>query len=203
LKQDNSLIVYSLLTRVEVWQPIDTLANPQLHNPYRGTERDHANYGKFLLDPTADEARIWCSSFKDLLNDPRGAKMFMKYLEGEFSSENLKFYLKCQELDCELSREDWNVKAKKIYTQFVAPNAQNEINIDAQIRQNIVNKFSALENLEKSKPNKVHDLDIYVFTEALNRVQTLMNKDSYQRFCQSDAIKKVLHPPVSETDFKK
>lgn len=40
----------------------------------------------------------WSFSLKELLADPTGVKFYLKFCEGEFSGESLRFYLECQQV---------------------------------------------------------------------------------------------------------
>jgi regulator of G-protein signaling len=109
----------------------------------------------------------------------------MKYLEAEFSSENLKFYLACKELECIPSPIEWSEKALQIYNEYIPPHSQFEINIDASVRQSIIDQFTKIQEMEKSNSLKGNELSIYVFSDAVQKIFTLMNKDSYPRFVAS------------------
>jgi regulator of G-protein signaling len=52
-----------------------------------------------LVDqPTQLRVKKWSFSFRELLADPTGVREFMKFCEVEYSVENLKFYLACQNM---------------------------------------------------------------------------------------------------------
>ena len=72
--------------------------------------------------------RKWGYSLKDLLKDPAGREQFIKFLEKEFSAENLKFWDAVQELKCVHTKQVpakvndiWNefLKAGKIFLSFL------------------------------------------------------------------------------------
>eukprot|EP00158_Paraphelidium_tribonemae_P008442 Partr_v1_DN28580_c1_g1_i5_m72524 putative RGS len=183
-----------LLTRCDVWTNVDPFLNRDMENPflheYNSVTSEKLQDSSEL--PSAAEVTVWCNSFKDLMTDERGISYFMEFLKGEFSSENLYFLLECRKLDCEGSRDAWQEKAKSIYKRFVAPHSENEINIDSQVRQRVVDKFTDLEAQELKKQTSKVVLDINVFAEAINRVSNLMSKDSYSRFIQSEPVVKLL-----------
>lgn len=171
----------SLLNRCELWRALDPYLNLGIPNPFT---RDYVDYNAAVRTvPTLSEVKIWCSSFKDLLADPLGFKYFMKFLESEYSAENLKFYEKCMALDSVSSRDEWIGKAKAIFNAFVVSGAPSEINIDAATRQAVSDQFAKLKGLE---------LSVFVFNDAITKVLNLMAKDSFTRFTSSEPIRALL-----------
>ncbi|GBO31868.1 Regulator of G-protein signaling 7 [Araneus ventricosus] len=65
-------------------------------------------------DIPARRVRRWAFSLKELLKDPAGREQFFKFLEKEFSAENLKFWDAVQELKQVHSR-DIPVKVQEIW----------------------------------------------------------------------------------------
>ena len=51
-----------------------------------------------VTEPTQLRVKKWSFSFKELLSDPTGVREFMKFCQTEFSTENLQFYLACNEM---------------------------------------------------------------------------------------------------------
>lgn len=79
--------------------------------------------------------RLWGASFDNLLWDPSGCQAFKAFLEKEFSSENLRFWLS---VNAYQFTPVSNLKAagQRIYEEFLGPNAPSEINIDCSTRVN-------------------------------------------------------------------
>ncbi|VDO03388.1 unnamed protein product [Rodentolepis nana] len=127
--------------------------------------------------PTINQVRIWATSFDNLLWDPNGCQSFKAFLEKEFSSENLRFWLSVNAYQFSPIH---NLKdsGQRIYEEFLAPNAPSEINIDCATRANTV---EALKN-----PTR------FVFAEAKQQIYKLMKSDSYVRFLRSDDYSAVL-----------
>ena len=48
--------------------------------------------------PTCRQVRRWGFDIKEILSDPKGRKEFEFFLQKEFSSENLQFWLACNNL---------------------------------------------------------------------------------------------------------
>lgn len=54
----------------------------------------------YSKDVPCKRVKKWGYSLKDLLKDPAGKEQFIKFLEKEFSVENLKFWEAVQQLKC-------------------------------------------------------------------------------------------------------
>jgi regulator of G-protein signaling len=58
--------------------------------------------------------RRWGFSIHELLKDPSGRELFRRFLEKEYSSENLRFYEVCSELRYSTNK-DIAAKVENIY----------------------------------------------------------------------------------------
>lgn len=109
-------------------------------------------------------------AFQDLetlLNTKSGLQAFRGFLRSEFSEENLKFWLACEDYRVSPSK----TKASSIYSQFINSDAPQEVNLDAETRE-------ALSSV-------IDPLCADTFNEAQQRIYTLMAKDSFPRFLRS------------------
>ena len=122
---------------------------------------------------TPNDIKVWSLSFRDLINDPKGLRNLEKFLKTEFSTENIYFWQKCQELDKAENKAQFSALAKSIYQDFISLGSKNELNIDASIRNTITKKIEA------------DEIDECIFADAKEAIFVLMSKDSYQRFMQS------------------
>jgi len=61
--------------------------------------------------------------------DTDGRSLFGEFLRGEFSEENLEFWLACQQYQVCDDDEQLAAMAQKIYADFVAPNAPREVKL--------------------------------------------------------------------------
>ncbi|KAF8569798.1 hypothetical protein P879_06309 [Paragonimus westermani] len=118
----------------------------------------------------------WSFSIYELLKDPIGLEEFQRWLEKEFSAENLRFWQACQELKGAPLRE-LRQRVLNIYNQYLAPNAVDPLNVDSRIAESIRRQLS-----DPSGAN----LDRYCFEEAESHIFHLMKSDSYYRFLRSD-----------------
>nr|XP_019958122.1 PREDICTED: regulator of G-protein signaling 21-like [Paralichthys olivaceus] len=108
-----------------------------------------------------------------VLRDKKYLAAFQTFLQSEFSEENIKFWLACEDFKSTTSPGDLRWKAEEIYTEFIQPMACREINVDHYIRENIKKSLE--------KPN------LSCFDEAQKHVYLLMERDSCPRFLHSDA----------------
>ncbi|KAK3586120.1 hypothetical protein CHS0354_033243 [Potamilus streckersoni] len=130
--------------------------------------------------PTEMRVKKWSLSFEDLLSDKIGIVHFEDFLKKEYSQENIRFWKKCRELKyCPKSKlKDVSVR---IYSEFLAPGAPCEINIDG--------KTMALVN-ENTK--EVNPTSRFVYEPAVEHIYALMKNDSYARYLRSDHYKQFL-----------
>ncbi|XP_040001910.1 regulator of G-protein signaling 5 [Xiphias gladius] len=105
-----------------------------------------------------------------LLNNKIGLQAFHGFLRSEFSEENLEFWLACE--DYRVSPSDLQrAKASSIYSQFINPDAPQEVNLDAETREALLSVMDS----------PCAD----TFKKAQQRIYSLMAKDSYPRFLRS------------------
>ncbi|OUC42673.1 regulator of G protein signaling domain protein [Trichinella nativa] len=149
---------------------------PEPSNPWISDQVDY-----WELDRTgeisAKRVKRWALSFDELLSDLAGRECFMKFLEKEYSGENLRFWEAVQSLrfsSCRLVP----VKVTAIYNDYLGPTAASPVNVDSKVME-ITNK-----NLEN--PGR------WSFDEAAEHIYCLMKNDSYQRFIRSDHYKELV-----------
>ncbi|XP_040892964.1 regulator of G-protein signaling 5 [Toxotes jaculatrix] len=105
-----------------------------------------------------------------LLNNRSGLLAFRGFLRSEFSEENLAFWLACE--DYEISPSNLHkTKASLIYSQFINPDAPQEVNLDAETREALLSVMDS----------PCADM----FKTAQQRIFSLMAKDSFPRFLRS------------------
>lgn len=147
-------------SETEYWPPVDTTAVPKQERVY-----------------------LWTTSFRDLIADPLGLQYFHRFMEKCLAVENLDFYTECLELDFLQDLRMYYAKCHVIFNRFIAYSSPNEININASLRNQIIEK------MELATPET---LDIDIFADAINHVYTLMFKDRFPKFIQSEEIKQLL-----------
>lgn len=120
---------------------------------------------------TLEAVLSWAKSFENLLADKNGLHWFREFLKSEFSEENIEFWIACEEYK-HLKPQKMAAQAQKIFTQFVTQQAPREINIDSRTRD------LTYENVRHPEAS--------TFEAAQKRIESLMGKDSYPRFIESD-----------------
>ncbi|XP_017471108.1 PREDICTED: regulator of G-protein signaling 17 [Rhagoletis zephyria] len=141
------------------------------------TRRDPASMD-LLLDgeqPSLEEIRSWGKNFDLLMKNAAGRKVFRDFLRSEFSEENILFWLACEELKKENSSEAIEEKARLIYEDYISILSPREVSLDSRVRE-IVNR------------NMVEPTT-HTFDEAQIQIYTLMHRDSYPRFLNSQKFK--------------
>ena len=109
---------------------------------------------------------------------------FRKFLESEFSSENLDFYLEVVEYiktwkNSDISDVELRNRAITIYNEYINLGSNRQVNLPSNIKYDI---DSTLLNtnliMSPTYENKLHT----VFDLAHEEIKLLMTRDSYQRF---------------------
>ncbi|XP_076392707.1 regulator of G protein signaling double hit isoform X1 [Megachile rotundata] len=124
-----------------------------------------------------EEIRSWGSSFDKLMRNPAGRKFFREFLVSEYSEENIAFWLACEQLKRESNPEKIEEKARFIYERYISILSPKEVSLDSQVRE-IVNR-----NMVQPTP--------HTFDDAQLQIYTLMHRDSYPRFVNSELYRRV------------
>ncbi|XP_051159528.1 regulator of G-protein signaling 17 isoform X2 [Leptopilina boulardi] len=123
-----------------------------------------------------DEIRSWGSSFDKLMRNPAGRRLFREFLVSEYSEENIAFWLACEQLKRETNSERIEEKARLIYEDYISILSPKEVSLDSRVRE-IVNR-----NMVEPTP--------HTFDEAQLQIYTLMHRDSYPRFVNSEIYRR-------------
>lgn len=124
-----------------------------------------------------EEVRSWGSSFDKLMRNPAGRELFRDFLKSEYSEENIAFWLACEQLKRESNQEKIEETAKFIYDDYISILSPKEVSLDSRVRE-IVNR-----NMVEPTP--------HTFDEAQLQIYTLMHRDSYPRFVNSEIYRRV------------
>ncbi|XP_032685540.1 regulator of G-protein signaling 17 isoform X3 [Odontomachus brunneus] len=124
-----------------------------------------------------EEVRAWGSSFDKLMRSAAGRKLFREFLVSEYSEENIAFWLACEQLKRESNPETIEEKARYIYEDYISILSPKEVSLDSQVRE-IVNR-----NMVEPTP--------HTFDEAQLQIYTLMHRDSYPRFVNSEIYRRM------------
>ncbi|XP_056017145.1 regulator of G-protein signaling rgs-2-like isoform X2 [Ostrea edulis] len=128
--------------------------------------------------PTPEEIQSWGESFDKLMRNYAGRKVFREFLRSEYSEENMLFWLACEEIKREDNPEVVEEKARNIYEDYISILSPKEVSLDSRVRE-VINR-----NMVDPTPN--------TFDEAQLQIYTLMHRDSYPRFLNSQIYKKLL-----------
>ncbi|KAF3701309.1 Regulator of G-protein signaling 6 [Channa argus] len=128
-------------------------------------------------DPSQQRVKKWGFSLEEALKDPAGRDQFLKFLESEFSSENLRFWLAVQDLKRRPLQEVAS-RAHEIWQEFLAEGAPSSINLDSH-------------SYERTSQN-LKDPGRYSYEDAQEHIFQLMKSDSYARFLRSNIYQDLL-----------
>uniref|UniRef100_A0A3B3CQY8 Regulator of G protein signaling 6 n=1 Tax=Oryzias melastigma TaxID=30732 RepID=A0A3B3CQY8_ORYME len=129
-------------------------------------------------EPSQQRVKKWGFSLEEALKDPAGQELFLKFLESEFSSENLRFWLAVQDLK-KMPQEEVAQRAEEIWAEFLAEGAPSSINLDSH-------------SYERTSQN-LKDPGRYSFEDAQDHIYNLMKSDSYARFLRSNVYQDLLN----------
>lgn len=133
---------------------------------------------------TMDELRSWGKSFDKLMKSSSGRKVFRNFLKGEYSEENILFWLACEDFKKHVDKANIERKARLIYMHYIHQLSSTEVSLDSRVRD-IVKR-----NLPEPQAN--------MYDEAQLQIYTLMQRDSYPRFVNSQMFKSL----VQQTEKK-
>ncbi|XP_022907745.1 regulator of G-protein signaling 7 [Onthophagus taurus] len=160
---------------------------PEYPNPWISDSPDLWEQEKQAKDISARRVKRWAFSLKELLQDPLGREHFIKFLDKEFSGENLKFWEAVQILKT-LPQSQIESKVAEIWSEFLAPDASCPINVDSR-------------SYEVTKKN-MENANRWTFDCAASHVYHLMKSDSYSRYLRSDMYKEFLNGSKKKTSVK-
>ncbi|XP_033291947.1 regulator of G-protein signaling 6 isoform X1 [Orcinus orca] len=172
-----SKVAESLIAYTEQYVEYDPLVTPaEPSNPW--ISDDIALWDiEMSKEPSQHRVKRWGFSFDEILKDQVGRDQFLRFLESEFSSENLRFWLAVQDLKKQ-PLQDVAKRVEEIWQEFLAPGAPSAINLDSH-------------SYEITSQN-VKDGGRYTFEDAQEHIYKLMKSDSYARFLRSNAYQDLL-----------
>ncbi|XP_034237545.1 regulator of G-protein signaling 17 [Thrips palmi] len=127
--------------------------------------------------PPLEEIRAWGKSFDKLMKSAAGRRVFRDFLRCEYSEENILFWLACEELKKESNPDLIEEKARFIYEDYISILSPKEVSLDSRVRE-LVNR-----NMVDPTPR--------TFDEAQLQIYTLMHRDSYPRFVNSQLFRQI------------
>ncbi|XP_076397050.1 regulator of G-protein signaling 7 isoform X1 [Megachile rotundata] len=160
---------------------------PELTNPWISDNSEMWEQERLAKEVSTRRVKRWAFSLQELLQDPVGREQFIRFLDKEFSGENLKFWEAVQELKA-LPQKEVQTKVNEIWNEYLGPDASCPINVDSQSYE-ITKK-----NLQKA--------DRWCFDIAAAHVYHLMKSDSYSRYLRSEMYKDFLNGSKKKTSVK-
>ncbi|KAL3316572.1 hypothetical protein Ciccas_004776 [Cichlidogyrus casuarinus] len=133
------------------------------------------------------QVKLWATSFERLLADWEGISYFQRFLDKEFSGENLSFWLAVNKFTFG-PKVTLTSKCKSIYEEFLSESGINEINLDR--------KTMAITEKNMENPN------FFTFEEAQEHIYALMKNDSYVRFLRSEDYGSAMRTAVQHDAVK-
>ncbi|KAI3364156.1 hypothetical protein L3Q82_010973 [Scortum barcoo] len=172
-----SKVAESLISYTEQYMEYDPFVTaPEPSNPW--TSDDPSLWDlEASKEPSQQRVKKWGFSLEEALKDPAGQELFLKFLESEFSSENLRFWLAVQDLK-RMPQQDVAQRAQDIWAEFLAEGAPSSINLDSH-------------SYERTSQN-LKDPGRYSYEDAQDHIYKLMKSDSYTRFLRSNVYQDLL-----------
>ncbi|XP_019887700.1 regulator of G-protein signaling 17 isoform X4 [Ooceraea biroi] len=124
-----------------------------------------------------EEVRAWGSSFDRLMKSAAGRSLFNEFLKSEYSEENIAFWMACEQLKRESNPKMIEEKANYIYNNHISIVSPKEVSLDSRVRDIVEG------NMPTPTP--------HMFDEAQMQIYTLMHRDSYPRFVNSELYRKL------------
>lgn len=143
--------------------------------------------------PTLDEIQGWGQSFDRLMRSAAGRKVFRDFLRGEYSEENIMFWLACEELKRETDAAAVEEKARFIYEDYISILSPKEVSLlytHLLYTTPVSSHSHSLSTLQVSLDSRVREIvnrnmvepTPHTFDEAQLQIYTLMHRDSYPRY---------------------
>ncbi|XP_038122584.1 regulator of G-protein signaling 7 [Culex quinquefasciatus] len=159
------------------------LTVPDYPNPWQSDSTELWDTEKQGKDIPMKRVKRWGFSLRELLNDPIGREQFTKFLDKEFSGENLKFWEAIQNMKT-LPQSKIKEAATDIWNEYLTPDAPCPVNIDAK-SMDLAREF--FKEGSTTGPSR------WCFDVAADHVFYLMKSDSYSRYLRSDMYKEYLN----------
>uniref|UniRef100_A0A672FVR6 Regulator of G protein signaling 6 n=1 Tax=Salarias fasciatus TaxID=181472 RepID=A0A672FVR6_SALFA len=172
-----SKVAESLITYTEQYMDYDPfVTGPEPSNPWTADDPSLWDL-ESSKEPSQQRVKKWGFSLEEALKDPAGQDLFLKFLESEFSSENLRFWLAVQDLK-RMPQQEVAQRAQDIWAEFLAEGAPSSINLDSH-------------SYERTSQN-LKDPGRYSYEDAQDHIYKLMKSDSYARFLRSNVYQDLL-----------
>ncbi|XP_071997076.1 regulator of G-protein signaling 17 isoform X3 [Engystomops pustulosus] len=136
--------------------------------------------------PNNEEILSWSHNFDKMMRSTAGRNLFREFLRTEYSEENLLFWLACEDLKNEQNKKLVEEKARTIYEDYISILSPKEVSLDSRVRE-VINR-----NLLDPTPHMYEDAQLQIYT--------LMHRDSFPRFLNSQVFKTLLESTEESTN---
>ncbi|XP_060686762.1 regulator of G-protein signaling 17-like [Hemiscyllium ocellatum] len=135
---------------------------------------------------TSQEITSWTQGFDKVMRTEAGRNIFREFLRSEYSEENMLFWLACEDFKKEKNSKAVAERARTIYEDYISILSPREVSLDSRVRE-IVNR-----NLLNPCP--------LMFEDAQLQIYSLMHRDSFPRFLNSEMYKSLIEKPKTSPD---
>lgn len=132
-------------------------------------------------------------TFERLLQEQEGLKAFRNFLESEFATENLDFWVKAKEYRKIEDPQKLLSTFEEIYLEYIDESSNRQINVSFAVTQPLHDLYNKYE--QSSEETKLKIITPEVFEEAQKSICRTMATDSYRRFMKTGDYKDMV--PVS------
>ncbi|KAJ3435003.1 leucine-rich repeat isoform f [Anaeramoeba flamelloides] len=136
-----------------------------------------------------DENKRLTISFEQIIKEQSFLEFFHLFLQKEFAEENLMFYKVVTELK-QIDTENTQLiktAVQKIFDNYISTNSQYEINIEYNVRNEIIQKIKKLDSIDQG-----------LFDKAMIQIFEMLKTDSYPKFIKSDFYKQLISSQSKE-----
>jgi len=116
-----------------------------------------------------------------ILDHPVGLKLFSKFAESEYVSENIHFFEACKRFAKIKDQKDLVVEAQTVIQKFIEINASEQVNIPSTMREDLVATVRS------------GNITVATFSAPMNEIIKLMSSNSLNRFKNSDLFTQLLN----------
>eukprot|EP00092_Neocalanus_flemingeri_P068924 GFUD01084337.1.p1 GENE.GFUD01084337.1~~GFUD01084337.1.p1 ORF type:complete len:346 (+),score=80.17 GFUD01084337.1:154-1191(+) len=142
-------------------------------------------------EPKKVEIESWAipnNGFENMMACEPGREIFGQFLRKEFSCENLLFWTACEELRKISDEKPFKEKVEEIFTTFLDAASPQEVSLDFKVKEKVM----------KLRHQPIDSM----FDEAQSKIYTLMHRDSFPRFLNSNYYKDLLNDDEPDSDIK-
>ncbi|PIO73135.1 regulator of G protein signaling domain protein [Teladorsagia circumcincta] len=192
-RMEGSFMVLARDVRNQTFVTPEELTNHKWAKAYQESERERrrrsAENGTSRQPSGGASPRLspneWQFAFDQVISDTDGRAQFTKFLQSEYSEENILFWWAVEELkvvSASESRSEFERTVLEMFETFIASESPLAINIDHDTRTDIIDR------VENRDPSTFPD---NIYERAQAHVYRLMEKDCFSRFVHTPAYKEV------------